>query len=125
MSFSVLAAWVLLAQQAGDATPPPIWWVLGPPLLILVPLYWLMVIQPEKKRQAERKAKLDGIEKYDRVVTAGGIKGVVEAVDRKQQEVTLVIDEKTGTTMRVTLASVVDMDLPEDAEAGEKHEKKK
>lgn len=76
------------------------------PMLLIIPLFWFMIIRPEKRKQAAQKALLGGMKKSDRVVTAGGIKGVISNVNRDADEVTLVIDESTGTKMRVTISSV-------------------
>jgi preprotein translocase subunit YajC len=53
--------------------------MLVPMLLMLVPLYFLL-IRPEQKRRKEHEALLKSIEKGDRVVTAGGIRGTVVGV---------------------------------------------
>jgi preprotein translocase subunit YajC len=49
---------------------------LVPMLLMIVPLYFLL-IRPEQKRRKEHDALLKSIEKGDRVVTVGGIRGTV------------------------------------------------
>jgi len=77
------------------------------PMLLIIPLFWFMIIRPEKRKQAEAKALLAGMKKSDHVVTAGGIKGVISKVDRDNDEVTMIIDESTGTKMRVSTGSVI------------------
>ena len=42
----------------------------------------------------------------DRVLTIGGIYGVVTNVQREADEVTIKVDESTNTKLRVTLSSV-------------------
>ena len=46
------------------------------------------------------------MKKNDRVVTIGGIYGVVMNVHREADEVTLKVDETTNTKLRVTLSSI-------------------
>ena len=46
------------------------------------------------------------VKKNDRVVTVGGIYGVVTNVHREADEVTLKVDEATNTKLRVTLSSI-------------------
>jgi preprotein translocase subunit YajC len=53
--------------------------MLVPMLLMIVPLYFLL-IRPEQKRRKEHDALLKSLEKGDRVVTAGGIRGTVVGV---------------------------------------------
>jgi preprotein translocase subunit YajC len=49
---------------------------------------------------------LSGVKKNDRVVTIGGVYGVVTNVNRDADEVTIRVDESTNTKLRVTLSSV-------------------
>ena len=49
---------------------------------------------------------LSAIKKNDRVITAGGIYGVVTNVHREADEVTIKVDEATNTKLRLTLGSV-------------------
>ena len=49
---------------------------------------------------------LGGVKKNDRVVTTGGIYGVVANVHREADEVTMKVDETTNTKLRVTLSSI-------------------
>ena len=44
---------------------------------------------------------LDNLKKNDRIVTVGGILGVVTNVDRDKKEVTLKVDESSGVKLRM------------------------
>lgn len=68
------SSWIWLQAQ-----PSALESMLVPMLLMIVPLYFLL-IRPEQKRRKEHEALLKGIEKGDRVVTAGGIRGTVVGV---------------------------------------------
>lgn len=70
------SAAVIWLQAAG---PSALESILVPMLLMLVPLYFLL-IRPEQKRRKEHEALLKALEKGDRVVTAGGIRGTVVGV---------------------------------------------
>jgi preprotein translocase subunit YajC len=101
----------LLAQDpkaAGDAGTPP-----GAGLIsILLPigaaiaLYYFMILRPERRKQSGHRAQLETLKKNDRVVTIGGIYGVVMNVQRDADEVTLKIDETNNTRIRVTFSSI-------------------
>lgn len=56
--------------------------------------------------QARRQAMLGGVKRNDRVVTIGGVYGVVSNVNREADEVTIRVDESTNTKLRVTLSSI-------------------
>lgn len=104
---------VLIAQTTGQPTPPadpntgggnPLQFML--PVAIILMLGYFMLVRPEKKKQSLHKEMLQNLKKNDRVVTVGGIKGIVANVHREANEVTVTVDESTGTKIRVTLDSV-------------------
>ena len=81
-----------------------------PMLTLFLPLllaFYLLVMLPQRKEQSKRAAMLANLKKNDRVVTVGGIYGVVANVHREADEVTLKVDESTNTKLRVTLSSIV------------------
>ena len=69
-------------------------------------LFYFMILRPQRREQARRVDMLSAIKKNDRVVTIGGLYGVVANVNREADEVTLKVDETTNTKLRVTLSSV-------------------
>lgn len=101
----------LLAQQEGGG-------YFGAPVMIglFVLLFYLMMIRPEQQKQKEHRARVESLKKNDRVVTVGGIYGVVTNVHRSADEVTLKVDETTGTKIRVTPASIGRVLTSEDEE---------
>lgn len=109
--FSRLAvAAALFAQDApeGGAAPDAgqsMAMSLLPFVAIFVVFYFLM-IRPQRREQARRQDMLSAVKKNDRVVTAGGIYGVVTNVNRDSDEVTIRVDETTNTKLRITLSSI-------------------
>ncbi len=74
-----------------------------------------MIAKPQRQRDAAHKGLLQNLKKNDRVVTIGGIYGVVVNVQRDQDEVTIKVDESTNAKLRVTfnaIARVVTADEP-------------
>ncbi len=69
-------------------------------------LFYLMMIRPQRREQARRQEMLGNVKKNDRVVTIGGIYGVVTNVHREADEVTIKVDEGTNTKLRMTLSSI-------------------
>ena len=67
--------------------------------------YWLL-LRPQGREKANRKSLLDSLKKNDRVVTIGGIYGVVTNVQGDSDEVTIKVDEATNTKLRVTRSSI-------------------
>ena len=76
------------------------------PFVAIFVLFYFLLIRPQRREQARRQAMLSAIKKNDRVITAGGIYGVVTNVRREADEVTVKVDEATNTKLRMTLSSV-------------------
>lgn len=106
---------VLLAQDAPPAAAQesggsPLAFML--PVALILMLGYFMLVRPEKKKQATHREMLQGLKKNDRVITVGGMKGIVANVLREAGEVSVVIDESTGTKVRMTLDSIARVDSP-------------
>lgn len=76
------------------------------PFLAIGVLFYLLLIRPQRVQQQKHQAMLEAVKKNDRVVTIGGIYGVVVNVQRESDEVTLRIDENNNTRIRVTFGAV-------------------
>jgi preprotein translocase subunit YajC len=66
-------------------------WAVGPaptgsgfsmllPILLFIPLLYLLMIRPQQKRQKQWQKMLADIKNGDRVTTAGGIRGVILSI---------------------------------------------
>ncbi len=91
------------AAEGGGGSP----FSLLPGLLMIAVLFYFLMIRPERRKQATHRSLLEALKKNDRVVTAGGIYGVVTNVQRENDEVTIKVDESTNTKLRVTFGSIV------------------
>jgi len=101
---------VLLAQ-GGDADAPPrtfLQEVLSSPFLLLgslMALFYFIVLLPERRRKAAEAQKLAGIQKNDRIVTIGGIHGIVSAVG-EGDTITIRLDESGSNKMKIDRKAV-------------------
>jgi preprotein translocase subunit YajC len=50
------------------------------PLILIFVIFYFLLIRPQQKRAKEHKALLENLKKGDKVVTTGGIYGVIEDV---------------------------------------------
>jgi preprotein translocase subunit YajC len=102
--------WLLLAQDPKQGAPaensPSPLLPLILPIAAAIVLYYFMIIRPERRKQAGHRSRLEALKKNDRVVTIGGIYGVVMNVQRDADEVTLKIDEATNTKIKVTFGAI-------------------
>lgn len=56
---------------------------IGPfvPLVLLFVVFYFLLIRPQQKQQKNRREMLSSLKKGDRVVTIGGIHGVIKEID--------------------------------------------
>lgn len=92
---------------ADQASPSPFGSLLVPLSLIMV-LFYFVILRPQKAKDQQFKSLLDSLKETDRVVTIGGIHGIVTNVQRNPDGaiVTVRIDESTGTKIRVGASAI-------------------
>lgn len=52
------------------------------PLILIFAVFYFLLIRPQQKKTKEHKQMLDGLKEGDKVITAGGLYGVVKRVDK-------------------------------------------
>jgi preprotein translocase subunit YajC len=67
----------------------------------------LLMIRPMKKQEQQRQALLSNVKRNDKVVTSGGLIGIVAAIKEKEDEITLRVDESSNVRLRVLKSSIV------------------
>jgi preprotein translocase subunit YajC len=75
-------------------------------LLPLVFIFYFIIMRPQMKEQKKRREMLGNLKKNDRVITAGGIYGVVTNVHLEADEITVKVDEATNTKIRVRMTAI-------------------
>ena len=92
---------------AAEAPASPFGSLLVPLSLIMV-LFYFVILRPQKAKDQQFKSLLDSLKETDRVVTIGGIHGIVTNVQRNPDGaiVTVRIDESTGTKIRVGASAI-------------------
>ena len=91
-----------------------------PPIIILLVLGYFLLIRPQQREQAKRRDMVEAIKKNDRVVTIGGIYGVVANVRRDADEVTIKVDETNNTKLRLTFSSIARVVTADDSNESSK-----
>ena len=51
------------------------------PIIILFAIFYFLLIRPQQKKAKEHREMIAGLKKGDRVITAGGIYGVIQSID--------------------------------------------
>ena len=109
MAALLTIALTLFAQGNGDAAPPAggSFWVTFLTLWLPIGLlFYFLLIRPQRREQAKREAMIRAVKENDHVLTVGGFYGVVTNVNREADVITLRVDEKNNTKIRVTQASI-------------------
>jgi len=116
-SFDLATGLLLAADAAAPSSPLE----LPIPLLVamMFGLFYFMILRPQQSKEKQFRTMLEGLKEKDRVVTVGGIHGVVTNVQRDRDEVTVRIDESTGTKIRVGTSAIARLVTDDD-----KNEKK-
>ena len=71
-------------------------------LVLIFGVFYFLLIRPQRKRQKEHQQMMQELKRGDKVVTAGGLYGVVESIS----EDSVVIKVESGATVRVASGSV-------------------
>ena len=104
---------LLLADDPAPAEKGPGGLGMLPMLLMMGVLGYLMLIRPMQRQRSQQNNLLTGLKRNDKVITSGGVIGVVVDVrdkkddDIKEDEVILRVDDNSNTRMRVLKSSIV------------------
>ena len=88
-----------------------------PTLLIMMVatfvLMYFLLMRPEQRKRKEQEQLLANLKDNDHVVTIGGICGVV--VSTAKSSITIRVDDKTGTKLKVLRSAIARVGSPDDA----------
>ena len=112
--------WLHIAQEAASGTgskPNPL--ITFFPFILVIGIFWMLVISPQRKKDQQRKSMLESLSKGDDVVTSGGICGSIVGLNEK----TVVVKVSEEPLLKIeVLRSSIGMVIPE--ESGDSKESK-
>ncbi len=76
------------------------------PFLAIAVLFYVLLIRPQRRQQAELAQVRANLKKNDRIVTIGGIIGTVVTVQQGSDEVTIKVDENNNTKLRIRRSAI-------------------
>jgi preprotein translocase subunit YajC len=82
------------------------------PILLFIPLLYLMMIRPQQKKQKQWQQMLANIKTGDRVTTAGGIRGVILSTKDDSIIIRVAPDNLKLEVTKNAIASVTTQDEP-------------
>lgn len=119
----LLSMLVMLADDAGAAgdaaagaagAPSSAFWMQILTLWLPIGLvFYFLLIRPQQRERKNREAMVRAVKPGDRVITIGGIYGVVTNVHREADAVTIRVDEANNTKLRVSLGAIARVLLDE------------
>ncbi len=91
------------------------------PFILIILIFYFFMIRPQNKKQKETQKMLDALKKGDKVVTIGGIHGVVSSV--KDHTVIVKVDDNCKIEFTRNAIATVESDKPAETKEDKKAEK--
>lgn len=92
---------LIFLADAAPAQPPVLFQFL--PLIIIAVLFYFLLIRPQQKKQKEHQQLVAAIKTGDKVVTSGGIHGIVANV----KETTILLKVADNVKIEMDKAAVI------------------
>ncbi|MEN1678923.1 MAG: preprotein translocase subunit YajC [Planctomycetota bacterium] len=108
----------LAALIAQGESPSPFGGLFFPMMVIMLLAYFIM-IRPQQQKQRRYDEMIASLKQNDRIVTTGGLHGVVSSVQRDAETVTVRLDDATGAKVKVSMWAISHM-AAEDKPAADK-----
>ncbi len=80
------------------------------PFVLIIGIFYFFIIRPQNKKQKETQKMLDTLKKGDKVITIGGIHGVIASV--KEKTVIVKVDDNAKIEFNRSAVSGVVSDKP-------------
>ncbi len=108
MNFTTFLLAQASAPAEGATAPDPttqivqmIFW-----MAILFGFLWFIMIRPQQREQRRRQEMWDGIKIYDKVITNGGVHGVVTQITPDEGTLILRIDDNANVKIKLEISCV-------------------
>lgn len=93
------------------------------PMIAIFAIFYFFLIRPQNKKQKETEKMIAALKKGDKVVTIGGIHGVVSST--KEKTVVVKVDDNTKIEFNRTAIATVVTDKPADVKEEKSKKDKK
>ena len=109
LNLGLLTGWLItLLVFISGCVPPPegeeqgFDWTIIIFLLLIFGVFYFLIIRPQRRRQKQHDVLMQELKRGDRVITTGGIYGVVESLS----DDSVVLKIESGATIRVARDAV-------------------
>ena len=83
-----------------------------PLLIIMFAIMYFLIIRPQKTKEKKRLAMISNVRKQDKIVTVGGVHGVVVSV--KESEVIVRVDDTKDVKLKIDKSAITSVSAPRD-----------
>ncbi|MCP4254956.1 MAG: preprotein translocase subunit YajC [Candidatus Scalindua sp.] len=83
-----------------------------PLMVIMFAVMYFLIIRPQKQKEKKRREMITNVRKQDRIVTAGGVHGVVVSV--KEDEVIVRVDDAKDVKLKIDKSALTSVSAPRD-----------
>ncbi|MFQ5963413.1 MAG: preprotein translocase subunit YajC [Candidatus Scalinduaceae bacterium] len=80
------------------------------PFALMFAILYLLIIRPQRQKERQRQDMISNIRKNDRIVTLGGIHGIVLSV--KEKELIVMVDEAKDVKLKIDKSAVTLVTIP-------------
>jgi preprotein translocase subunit YajC len=74
------------------------------PIVLMIVIFYFLLIRPSQKKEKDRKAMISALQKGDKVLTAGGMYGIIAQIKTDEDIVVLKIGD--GTKVEFTRSAI-------------------
>ncbi len=81
-----------------------------PVMIIMFAVMYFLIIRPQKQKEKKRQELISNVRKQDRIVTAGGVHGIVTSV--KENEVIARVDDAKDIKIKIDKSAITSVSAP-------------
>ena len=90
------------------------------PFIAIIAIFYLLIIRPQNKKRKETEQMLSALKKGDKIITIGGIHGVVQSVKEK----TVIIKIDDNVKMEFSRSAISSVEVPSNVKSVTQTEEK-
>jgi len=75
-------------------------------LVLMGAIFYFLIIRPERRRRQQHQELLESLKRGDKVITMGGICGVIKKIDKDR----IWLEVEDGVTIKLLKDSVIERD---------------
>jgi preprotein translocase subunit YajC len=107
-----LALFLLMGSPDGSTPQGGAAFLQFVPFIAIIAIFYFLIIRPQNKKQKDTQRMLDALKKGDRVITIGGIHGLIQTV--RDHSVILKVDDNVKLEFNRSAISSVEIAAKED-----------